>query len=178
MVSRGELALAVVEWVALFIPALAIMLNTFSNVYEESLLETIGIADARKRQAMSVSVVAFVAAFSAAILSLLYLLVSMNLLAEIPAFGNILVLAIVSIFLAIAITTLILHDFYRASSIVSIYTGDLEEIAESNPEQAAAMLNMAGQQKQIDQQELELIANDIGIYDKLKQQQDESNISE
>lgn len=178
MVSKAELALAIVQWVALFIPALAIMLNTLSGIYEEGFLETVGVADARKQQIMNVSVIAFGASFFALILALLYLLGSVKLLAQSPLLGSILLLAVISVFVATAVTTLILVDFYRASSTISIKTGELEEIAESNPEQAIAMLNMAGQLKQLDQQELDLIADDIDIYEKWKQNQEEPTASE
>lgn len=178
MVTRGELALAIINWVALFIPALAIMLNTFSKIYEGSLLEIVGVADARMQQVLSFSIIAFAATFSALVLSLLYLLMTINPFAESLILGGTLVIAVISIFVAIGITTLILIDFFRAGSAISIKTGKLEEIAESNPELAIEMLNAASQMKQIDQQEIELIADSINLSEKLERHQENPPNSE
>ena len=178
MVSRSELALAIINWVALFIPALAIMLNTLSDVYDGTFLETIGIAKARKQEIMKVSVLAFGASFLALILSLLYLLGSVDIIGSSLVLGSMLVLAVISIIAATAITTSILIYFYRAGAAMQIRTEELEEIAESDPQQAIDMLNMAGQLRQIDQQELNLITDKINIREKWKRQHDESSSSE
>lgn len=174
MVTRPELAIELIKWVALFIPALAIMLNTFVHVYDDSLLETIGIAESRKTQAIHISTYAFALAFFALILSLVYLLEFLSILPNLPISGGVLFLAaIVCIFLSVAVTTMILLDFYRASSMRTIDPTPLEELAQSDPETAITLLNVVSNRRQISQDELDLIANEIDLEEKIKQDNQE-----
>jgi len=169
MVSTLDLAITLIEWVALFIPALAIMLNTLSGIYQNSsLLDMIGLADLRESQILTVSTLPFGASFLALLFALIYLMI------ELPISFNsvsdtILVIATGCVFIAVLSTGLMLHDMYRAGKLGKIeVTNEFEELVEENPESAVQILNLVGRRKQISQEELEFFLVESGLYEEME----------
>jgi len=175
MVTRSELALEIIGWVALFLPALAMMLNTLLSVYDDSLLERIGFANTRKREILQVSVVSFVAAILALLCSLLFLVGSLGLVSVIPGHPGLLLISSGLIIIAVGVTAFVLHDIYRAANISSIDIGKLEEIADSDPEAAAAMLNIAGSVKQVSQSEIDIVDEELQLSERISNEQKDTD---
>jgi len=175
MVTRSELALEIIGWVALFLPALAMMLNTLLTIYEDSLLEKIGFAESRKTEILQVSIVSFAAAMFALFFSLVYLLGALDLFSIIPSHPILLLLSSGCILVAVGWTAFVLSDIYRAGNLSSINTAELSEIADSDPEKAAVLLEMAGSMKQISQSEMDLIDEKLQISERISDQEDQEN---
>lgn len=153
MVEPTQLGLQLVNWIALFIPALAIMLDAVTRVYDgNEVLELFGLAEDRKTEIFMVSTLCFGMVFGACVLLFIYLIYEFSL----PLFSlsnpDVLITgSIVLILLALVLAVLLLRMTYLANR-VSVREPDeeLEEMWERNPEFVVYLLNQLLENKQVD----------------------------
>lgn len=172
MVSNEELALALIQWVALFLPALAIMLNTLTGVYDSSeLLQLVGIAESKKRQIITISGFGFILSFMVLMFSLLHLVTKIELSIWSDFF---LIMAIIAVSATSGFVAVIIIDTYRAGQIDLLTdTGNFEEYAAENPATAVRILEVLIEQNQISQAELNYVINNSNLGELLKEDQQE-----
>lgn len=164
MVEPTQLGLQLVNWIALFIPALAIMLNAVTRVYDgNEVLELFGLAEGRKTEIFMISTICFGMIFGACVLLFVYLIYEFSL----PLFSltnpDVLITgSIVLILLALLLAILFLRATYLANR-VSVREPDeeLEEMWENDPEFVLYLLNQLLENRQVSKYEAMVILSSI-----------------